>query len=455
MFFSVFLLALFRGFKPGFCAAMALLPFGALAVLTVGNSNLLVLHAAFLVLLGLSLARHYISPKAYLMPKLETSAFIIVVVTLYALATSQIFPRIFEGDIMVFSLDGSIVGQRLSPLFPSQISSLRPTSGNISQSFYFALSTLVFIFALRQARFRGADLLDRSLFFAASANAVIGLLDFLSLDFILSIVKTAQYSIILDAKVAGVSRVVGAFTEASSMGSFSAIMFSYMFMRYLDTGNRLALLLAGSNLLWGVLALSSTGFVALAAAALAISWRSGSRHLTGKFTSKAGTRVLAVGLAIVFFLLFATLVTDAENVAFIYINELILQKGSSLSAVERGAWAQRGLEIGFETFGLGAGLGSTRSNGIFSVLISNIGVPGLIGYAAFIWFVIRSSNAVFISAVHKNYYNAAIVGIFTLLAGKMVSGTTAEPGILFMVLSAIAVSARTPNYIRWTRPRTA
>jgi len=48
-------------------------------------------------------------------------------------------------------------------------------------------------------------------------------------------------------------------------------------------------------------------------------------------------------------------------------------------------------------------------------------------------------------------YNAAAAGIVTSTSAHLISGTTADPGILFMIFAAIAVGSRPAKYMKWTQ----
>jgi len=444
---SVFMISLLRGLRAAFYVACAILPLGALAVVTLGNFNLLAMHTAFIILVGLAFAVPLTLPNKHLIPKLELSVLLLSVLTIYVIITSQILPRIFAGKVMVFSLQSGVDGTQISPLLQSQISELSPSSGNISQPVYFLLSALVFVFVLRLVRKGGLSVADKAIIIAASINAFMGLLDLVNLDAVLTLLKTAEYSIFLEAKVAGLPRIVGAFPEASTMGSFSAVMFAYLFMRYLDTGYIWFFILASVNFFWGVLALSSTGFVALAIAIAFIMSRVSLQTISGSMSRDTGFRILLlIVVGTVFFMLLG-LLTSSFDYFLIFLDELIFNKSTSLSALERGAWAQRGYEIGIETYGLGAGLGSTRSNGLLAVLISNIGIPGLFLYGMFLWEVLKKAKKSDALSKEQSFYRAGMAGLLTLLVGSFVSGTTADPGILFMILSAIIVASKPAKFL--------
>jgi len=165
---AIFFLARIKGPQTGFMAAMAIVPLGALAFLNSGNFSLIAYHGAFVLMLGFAVARHLMSPTRHQLPRMELAGIVLMILVVYALITSQLMPRLFAGDIWVFSLQSGIVGQRVSPYFYSTVTLLSPSSGNISQPVYFVLSALVFLLALRMSRKFGTGFLDKSIYLAAA-----------------------------------------------------------------------------------------------------------------------------------------------------------------------------------------------------------------------------------------------------------------------------------------------
>jgi len=72
-------------------------------------------------------------------------------------------------------------------------------------------------------------------------------------------------------------------------------------------------------------------------------------------------------------------------------------------------------------------------------------------FGAFLVAILRAPRKEFRSANDLALYNAAAAGIITSTAAQLISGTTADPGILFMIFAAIAVGSRPAKYMRWTQ----
>ena len=451
VFLGIFFVARLRGLGSGLAVATAFLPFGALSVLSVGNFNFLLYHMTFMLLVVWGMAGYLISNRQINVPIPEYSVLVFLILTVYAVFSAFLMPRIFEGNVLVFSIDAGVSGHRISAWFPSYVSRLRPSSGNISQSAYFVLSFTIFIFCLYSLRRRGSTFVLSAIYLTAFVNILLGMLDLIGLEELLLQFKTAGYAIFQDVRVEGIQRNIGGFTESSSMGSFSAVLTAFLFSVYLDTGRFAPLLLGIGNLILCILALSSTGFFALGVVGIFLLFRAMRQNLSSKVLISRGARTAAWIILGGTFTILMFLVTDIGAIIFPFIDFLVFSKSQSLSGMERAAWALRGLELGVETYGFGAGLGSTRSNGLISVWFGNLGVPGMTMLFLFLYSVFRKPKSSYSSDSDQYMHNAAKAGLVAYLAARMVSGTTADPGVLFVILAATAIASKPPILIRRKR----
>ena len=83
--------------------------------------------------------------------------------------------------------------------------------------------------------------------------------------------------------------------------------------------------------------------------------------------------IAMAGLIIVICL--AVLLTPAETFVARMLDTLLFSKSGSMSGLERAAWAKSGLDAFIETYGLGAGAGSLRSNGFATVSYTHLTLP--------------------------------------------------------------------------------
>lgn len=448
--FGIFMFFLSKGMEFGLRAATAFLPFGASAVFLVGGLSVLSFSFCFLAMLG-AWSLLIILQKSYPV-RLELGALIVLIICVYAIFITLIGPRLFRGEILVFSLDRSVVGYRLRHDIPSGLSPLVPTRGNISQLAYFLLTSFVFVMALSIARRSGPSVLHKAFIGAGLVNIVLAVLDIIGAGSVLSLFQTANYGYLTDIQLLGRERITGGFPEASSFGGFSAVMSAYFMQYFLNKRDALSAALGGMNFIFGLLSFSST-FILISAGIIGcfgiqfifnlVKGRGIPRE------SKTLTLMVLFGLASGALLIIAT---PLGSFLSDFLDHLIFNKTTSLSGYERGKWALRGFEIGFESYGLGIGLGSTRSNGILSVWFSNIGFIGILLFGWFYKSLLISKRGAFEKAEDIAFFNAARYGLIAKFFAAVVTATIPDPGILFALLAALSIASRRPIVLVLDKP---
>jgi len=341
-------------------------------------------------------------------------------------------------------MDRDVRGYRLRWDVFSGLSPLVPTTGNISQLAYFLVTFAVFLMSLSLARKSGPELIHKALVGAAIVNIILAAIDFAGGGVLLSIVQTATYSYLTDIQMLGVQRVTGGFPEASSFGGFTAVLAGYFIRMWFSTRNTFTGVLGGVNLIFGMLSLSSTFIVVAAGMSLVLGAQFVRYLLHGNGVSAQSKPFVLVLILCGSLVALAMCATPAGVVALDFVDHLIFSKTDSVSGFERGKWAMRGLEIGVESYGLGIGLGSTRSNGILSVWISNF---GLIGTLLFLWIyknLLFARASSFANPEYKKYFTASGVALTALIIGGLTTATTPDPGLHFALLAALSVAARKP-----------
>ena len=118
------------------------------------------------------------------------------------------------------------------------------------------------------------------------------------------------------------------------------------------------------------------------------------------------------------------------------------------------AWMAQGLRNLRDTAGLGVGLGSARASSFLVVLLSNLGLPGTLAYAAFVLAVLRSAGqpASAASPAEARVRVAALHAFVAALCPAMISGTVFERGPAFYLYAAAA--SLSLGALRW-RPVSA
>ena len=444
---AIFILFLFKGKSSAFIYATCLIPFGTAAVFSLSGLSVLSIQLCFAIFTSVYAAAWIFRSRFKSTLKVELTVAILICLALYAILASFILPRLFQGEIFVFSLDRDAVGSRVSSAYLSVLSPLKPSKGNISQPFYFVLTVAIFVIAVSLGRQKSPEILHKAIVGAALVNITLGTLDLLGGDAILEIFRTANYAYSTDATMLGRARLTGGFPEASGFAGLSVTFFAYFLARFIQTKKINSALLSGISFSLGVLSYSST-FILAATAVVAFLITSGFvRILITKRIAKFHIIIIAVVLLTFAALALLSLITPLGEEIYAVFDSLIFNKSGSSSGLERGHWAVRGLQILFESYGLGIGLGSTRTNGLISVWASNFGILGIILFLAFYYFILVAQSRRILEDSYHQLFKSAQLGLIAMLSTDLVSATTPDPGVLHAILAAICVTAAPARYI--------
>lgn len=422
----------------GVSVVIAVLPFGMFAALSAGGLAILMPYFLAMLTTAVFLLRRLSGQ----IPGIRTAraGFWLALYGAYSVFSALILVRLFAGTFLIFPLTFDRLGTRTSIFYSSTMKLLAPVNSNISQVCYVLLSVFFFIVALNVFRRRGPRLLEQGLVWAAGLNIGLGVLDMAGADGLLSLIRTADYALGNEIRVFGFPRVIGGFSEAAAFGAFSAAIAAYFGASYLIGRRTLHGALAAGNALFTVFAFSSTGYAALTAAALLILLHA--RHFLGRGLSRAfGHWLIILLAAAVLALSLAVVATPFMSTAGDVADRFIFQKAASTSALERAAWARSGFDAFQQTWGLGAGVGSLRANGLASVLLGSVGVPGTLFFLLFLWRALGPVQPGMGPNRTRLFY-AARVGALTYLSAMMVSGTTPDPTLMLITLAAVAAAAR-------------
>lgn len=437
---ALWLVAVLRDPDNSLRVTVAALPMGMFAALAIGGLSALAAH----VLAGLTLALgvlRWVGDRRRAGPvHLSGAGLFVVLFAAYAAFSATVLVRLFSGDFLIFPMSVSLAGTPVSTLFPSTMFPLAPNGSNLAQTLYIILSAGVFVLASATFARRGPQFGETAMIWAAGVNLVLGGLDLVQLDSLLAVIRTADYTLNNQHTMGGFARVIGGFAEASSFGAASAALAGYFAMSFL-IGRRARDGMLALACLGGALAsLSSSGLVALAAAGLAIAWHA--RSYLGAGMSRGfghGLVICLAALAAGFSL--ALLSPAVSALAGDLVDRLILSKAASASGLERGAWAQAGFDAFVQTWGLGAGAGSLRANGLISVLLGNVGLPGAVLFLGFVWASI-GPLAVPAGDEARRVFMAARVSALTLLSAMLIAGTTPDPTLHLVTVLAMAAAVR-------------
>lgn len=414
------------------------LPFGMLAAISVGGLSILAAHFLALITLFTYAVRRVGGGLAQIW--IPAAGIYLLLFSLYSVFSAIVLVRIFSGDVLVFPMNFDSAGLRLSNAFSSSLKPLAPSKSNIAQAGYIVISMMVFLMLTDICRRRGALFLEQGLVWAATMNIALAAIDLAGGDTILALVRTADYSLLNEHSVLGLPRVIGGFAEASSFGKATSVFYGYFFLSYLMGRRQRDGALALGSLAFGILSFSSTGFAAMAAATLLVFLHA--RSFLGRGLSRgfAYWLVILVALVTLSFSVLAIVTPLLDNAAAL-IDRLFVQKLDSQSGLERSAWAEWGFKAFYATWGLGAGVGSLRSNGMAAVLLGSVGLPGVLLFMAFVW---NAVSPVRTSPDKSSYrvFASSRVAVLTFLVAALLSSTTPDPKLILVLVAAMAAATR-------------
>ena len=122
------------------------------------------------------------------------------------------------------------------------------------------------------------------------------------------------------------------------------------------------------------------------------------------------------------------------------IDVSVLQKSQSDSAIERGSFNIQAAKLFGETYGLGVGLGSTRTSNYVYLLLSNLGVVGTTLFVLFVAALALVRPRGDLAPEDRRIAAAARVGVLGALVPAVLIATIFDLGPLFYVLVGITAS---------------
>ena len=188
---------------------------GAAAALIIGSANIQPGHVmlGFLLVSVLSQRREVVAFIQALHP--SKPGFWFACLTLYGVASAFLLPRLLTGATQIVPLGTSVFDDTGSTI------PLVPVSSNLTQSVYLSANLLCFaaIAAISSTR-EGFVAVLGGLIAYCVGNTLFALLDLATyaagIQDLLSFMRNARYVLHTESEVAGMKRIVGSFTEASS-----------------------------------------------------------------------------------------------------------------------------------------------------------------------------------------------------------------------------------------------
>lgn len=355
----------------------------------------------------------------------------------YALVVTALCPILFAGQIDVVWCRHNATAESFHKLMPD--------IGNFTQSFYLCAAFICYISACKIFwNVRSEKVIPALILIVSTIHIFWAALDltfyYAGLSGALDFIRNGNYSS-GDQAFGGLKRIAGTFTEASFFATNTLALFAFCQTLFFFGYRKL---LSGSvSLCLFLLLILSTSTTAYVGLALYLSWlgvsflaeriHKGSRKRSSKLF--LGAYAFGIITLIIIFAFF-----DASS----FLDALVFKKASTDSGVERTFWNLTALNAFFETFGLGVGVGSTRSSSFLVTLLSN---TGLIGFLLYFSFTLRAlkkppqqnnPDKISILLACREYY----IGF---LIGTSLSYTVLEVGFLpYIVLAAATALSRRP-----------
>jgi hypothetical protein len=421
----------------------ASLPFGSTAVATLsalGGSSPLIFTAFTLLLLTATAMRKGVLQDLVMIFSNYWTAWVVAGLIVYSIVSAIFFPRLFAGQVVVFV--GTTSGVQELPL--------APVSGNITQTGYFVISALTFfavaIFLVRGGRL---EILRRGFLTWVILHVCLGLIDLMGkmtgVGDLLSPIRTANYSLLVEVEEAGFWRIAGGYAEASAFGSvtLACLGFSYTYWRTSRSSGMLVLTLGLFALL--VFSTSSTAYAGLAIVAPFVAIPMAVSAMRGRLSRPDLLLVALVWIGLTAILCTYLASEHLFDPIIRLFDTMVLNKATSESAQVRLYWNARSMESFLATNGLGVGLGSSRAASWVVAVLSQLGSVGALLMATLVgvllWDLIagkpgdddRTSLAL---------VRGARACVLASLAGASVSSGFADPGLQFFIALAIVVVYR-------------
>lgn len=437
-------------------------PSTALITLTsLGGSSITIPQFGLVCLFLTALSSGDVSQKISNIFKTEPSAQAIALFAAFAVVGAYIMPRLLTDTTEVFSLArGS--GGRGNVLSTVPLS---PSSGNITQPFYFLgnLAGFLSVLVLCQTR-KTLNTVVMGLIGLVAVHTLGGAIDFVSkygvgfdlLDFL----RTAKYAMLIDVDVLNFKRIVGLYPEASSFAyasiAYTALMFGFW---------RFASIPASGLLFFGVLgclavSTSSTAYFCLAFLCAAYAAALLKQSTTGYIESLS---VILFLVALVVVTLILGLIVFAPKVLEPYqdlLQRMVLNKADSESARQRFGWNMQAIINFTQTYGLGAGLGSLRSSSWILTLLAELGIVGTLSFFVFVacLFVPFGADKASTDAQLGHIRLSCQIMLFAILVAACVSSALFDLGGGFYIAAGCAVAAKRIErgetlYLNWIRDR--
>jgi hypothetical protein len=367
--------------------------------------------------------------------RLGSPGFWLLITAIYTAITAYLLPRLFLGQTFAFTVRAQ--GENYAAL-------LVPSTSNLTQSVYFVGDCICF---LALSGFGNQEAAWKSLGRAAM-TCVIANLGFAAVDLatyatntadLLSFIRNSTYSMMSDTEVAGFKRIVGSFVEASSFGYWTLGYFAFATSLWLSgVAVRLTLVLSILSFFALLFSTSTTAYAGMSGYLVVEFFAVALRFVFRPVRSQMLIFLFGVplGLALV---IVAICLNDASY-AYItnLLDELVLNKMSTGSGIERSTWNRQAIQNFLDTYGFGVGNGSVRASSFPVAVIASLGFLGAASYGAFVLTIWLRKQRPGQSAETLATQKAARSACLAWLIAATASGSFIDLGLPFFAFAALA-----------------
>lgn len=364
--------------------------------------------------------------------------FFLILMILFSAVSAVLFPRLFADMTQVFSIARTNNATGIVSV------GLHPTSGNLTQLFRILLDGVTFFALATVLRERpDAGIVVRAMAVAALVNVALGWLDVMAGmgagAVLLAPIRTANYAILFDVAMAGLKRMIGGFSEASSFGYFTLGMFGFWLVYWLRaTPSRLAGWTLAMTTIVLLRSTSSSAYVSMVAFLFTMAGIAVARHL-GHSVERRLFALIVWGAVAGWLALLAMgagyVLLDPVKAFF---DRALFNKLDTESGLERMSWNLRAYQNFLDTWMMGAGLGSMRASNWLLACLGSIGAVGTGLFLAFLGTFFAAPT------LPGDRDRAAAIdgmkaGCLAMFISAMLTQPTPDLGIAFFAMAGLGV----------------
>ena len=360
--------------------------------------------------------------------------FWLMLVLFDGLLSAYFMPRLFAGQTFIFPVRTTGYSELLEP-----------ATSNLTQSIYLIGDFVCFILIYTYATTPGArSILGSAALMTVMLNLIFAVLDlatyYTNTTVLLSFIRNASYGMLTEVEFAGSKRLVGSFAEASSFGSMTLGFFAFTGKLWLlGIRPRLTLTLASLSLFAVLLSKSSTGYIGVAAI-MGVAYL---QTMIGALRRQLNYQSMwfLAGITIVVPILLIMIALNDETFAYVQdlLDQLLFNKLSTGSGIERSAWNRQGFQNLIDTFGFGVGNGSMRTSSFPIAVLGSLGIVGALIMGLFLVSVFFSDRAGKGSdKLDEAYRDAAQYTCIAWLITQSAAGAMVDLGLPFFLFAALA-----------------